>query len=61
MTAPDGIAAANGAELPIGLQVIAPCWEEALLLHVALVLERAVGQGARPAVWWDVLQIAATV
>lgn len=45
--------------LPVGLQVMAPAWHEASLLHVAAVLEAAVaavGCGPQlPPVWFDAL------
>ena len=45
--------------LPVGLQVMAPAWHEASLLHVAAVLEAAVaaaGCGPKlPPVWFDML------
>jgi Asp-tRNA(Asn)/Glu-tRNA(Gln) amidotransferase A subunit family amidase len=45
--------------LPVGLQVMAPAWHEAGLLHVAAVLEAAVaaaGCGPQlPPVWFDTL------
>jgi len=45
--------------LPVGLQVMAPAWHEASLLHVAAVLETAVaaaGCGPQlPPVWFDTL------
>lgn len=45
--------------LPVGLQVMAPAWHEASLLHVAAVLEAAVaaaGCGPQlPPVWFDTL------
>lgn len=52
---------ATGAPmLPVGLQIMAPCFHEASLLHVGAVLEKAVeaaGSGVPlPPVWYDVLK-----
>lgn len=45
--------------LPVALQLMAPCWHEASLLHAAAVLEAAVASAGKapplPAVWYDVL------
>ncbi|GAB4823263.1 hypothetical protein N2152v2_010309 [Parachlorella kessleri] len=43
--------------MPVGLQLIAPAWHEASLLHAAAVLEGALGTAARPrpAVFYEVL------
>jgi Asp-tRNA(Asn)/Glu-tRNA(Gln) amidotransferase A subunit family amidase len=50
--------AAPAPRLPVALQLMAPCWHEASLLHAAAVLEAAVVAGAAPPlppVWFDVL------
>ena len=43
--------------MPVGLQLMAPAWHEASLLHAAAVLEGALGPAARPrpAVFYEVL------
>lgn len=45
--------------LPVGLQLMAPCWHEGALLHAGAVLEAALAAAGKtmpkPAVWNDVL------
>ena len=45
--------------LPVSLQIMAPCYHEASLLHAGAVLEAAVAAGGSavpvPPVWFDVL------
>jgi Asp-tRNA(Asn)/Glu-tRNA(Gln) amidotransferase A subunit family amidase len=45
--------------LPVSLQLMAPCYHEASLLHAGAVLEAAVAAGGSavpvPQVWFDVL------
>lgn len=45
--------------LPVGLQIMGPCWHEASLLQAAAVLEAAVAAAGSapplPPVWYDVL------
>ncbi len=45
--------------LPVGLQLMAPCWHEGALLHAGAVLEAALAAAGKtmpkPAVWYDVL------
>lgn len=52
-------AAQDGPLLPVGLQIMAPAWHEASLLHAAAVLEAAVAQEGLappvPPVWFDML------
>jgi Asp-tRNA(Asn)/Glu-tRNA(Gln) amidotransferase A subunit family amidase len=57
ISVPVGAASAGGAQLPVGLQLMAPPWHESALLHAAAVLEDALGAGAapRPAAHWDIL------
>ncbi|KFM27663.1 Glutamyl-tRNA(Gln) amidotransferase subunit A [Auxenochlorella protothecoides] len=55
LTLPVGVDAAG---LPLGLQLMAPPWHEAGLLHAGAVLEAALGGGVvpRPRVWYDLLR-----
>jgi len=49
----------GGTVLPVGLQLMAPCWHEASLLHMGVVLEAAVAAAGLslplPAVWYNIL------
>lgn len=47
----------DAAGLPIGLQLLAPPWHEASLLHAGAVLEAALGGSGlpQPRVWYDLL------
>lgn len=47
VTVPGGWAHEGGRELPVGLQLIGPAWEEARLLRVARMLEREMRLGDR--------------
>lgn len=49
---------AGGSAMPVGLQLMAPAWHEASLLHAAAALEAALGPAAVPtaAVLYDALQ-----
>lgn len=51
LSAPVGV---DGSGLPVGLQLMARPWEEALLLRVARVLEAAT-ERTKPRAWWDLL------
>jgi aspartyl-tRNA(Asn)/glutamyl-tRNA(Gln) amidotransferase subunit A len=48
ITLPGGFASEDGAELPVGIQLIGAAWDEARLLRIARMLERELGP-ARPA------------
>lgn len=52
----------DGGGMPIGLQLMAPAWHDATLLHAGMVLEtQGVTAGVyerRPKVWFDVLEPA---
>jgi Asp-tRNA(Asn)/Glu-tRNA(Gln) amidotransferase A subunit family amidase len=47
-------------ELPVGLQIMAPAWHEASLLHIADVLESKLGPsaGMKPQVYWNLIEKA---
>ncbi len=45
----------DGRGLPVGLQLQGRSWEEALLLRMAAVVERAC-ERQRPKAWWDLLE-----
>ncbi len=49
ISVPGGFAADNGRALPVGVQLVGPMGEDALLLRVARMLERATGFGQRSA------------
>lgn len=49
ITVPGGFAQEGGRELPVGLQLIAPAFEEARLLRAARMLERETGLAGRVA------------
>jgi aspartyl-tRNA(Asn)/glutamyl-tRNA(Gln) amidotransferase subunit A len=49
LTLPMGVAHHDGAHLPLGIQLIAPAFEESVMLRAARMLEEALGPGARPA------------
>ena len=42
----------DAAGLPLGLQIIGRPWDEAEMLNIASVVERASGFGAKPEKWW---------
>lgn len=50
--------------LPVGLQLMAPCWHEGALLHAGAVLDAALAAAGKampmPAVWYDVLSFETT-
>jgi aspartyl-tRNA(Asn)/glutamyl-tRNA(Gln) amidotransferase subunit A len=47
---PGGFAAEDGKELPVGIQLVAPAFEEARLLRIARMIEAETGPGSkRPA------------
>jgi aspartyl-tRNA(Asn)/glutamyl-tRNA(Gln) amidotransferase subunit A len=49
ISVPAGLSAEG---LPLGLQLIGKAFDEATVLRVADVVERAAGFKARPAPWW---------
>lgn len=51
-----GSAATAACELPVGLQIMAQPWQEALLFRVAAALEAAV-HVKRPSLHWDLLKV----
>jgi aspartyl-tRNA(Asn)/glutamyl-tRNA(Gln) amidotransferase subunit A len=42
----------DAAGLPLGLQIIGLPWDEAEMLNIASVVERASGFDAKPEKWW---------
>ena len=49
ITLPAGFAEVDGARLPVGVQLIAPAFDEARLFRVAHQFERAAWRGGLPA------------
>ena len=47
VTVPGGFATVDGRDLPVGVQLIGPAMEDALLLRIARMLEQSTGHGAR--------------